>query len=128
MAKKYTIYGDKKVFDNIRKRQQKVDFGIREGMELGADEVKNEAKNIITEKNLILTGEMKRRTVRTDVMENYGRFEVRVGNTITDPPYPRFHEYGTVNIPARPWLRPAKNRADKRFKHEINMGIKRALK
>ena len=91
--------------------QRKLDFirvqqmgKVEAALHAGGLVISNAAKQIITDKDLILSGDMKR-SVHPEV-EPDGK-AVRIGSDITDPPYPSFLELGTSKMPPKPWLRPA---------------------
>ena len=66
--------------------------------------ISNAAKEIITEKNLVISGDMKK-SIHPEV-EADGK-AVRIGSDIIDPPYPSFLEFGTSKMSPKPFMRPA---------------------
>lgn len=56
------------------------------------------------------------------------RFEVEVGSRITDPAYPKFLEYGTDKMDARPWLEPAFDKHVGRIKTKLRWLLRRGMR
>lgn len=57
------------------------------------------------------------------ILMQVGHTQVEVGSIITRPAYPKFLEYGTAKMAARPWLEPAV----KQQKPFIQAAVKRVL-
>lgn len=118
-----TITGQKSVTRKLKRAKGKAMAASSVGLMAGGYVIANAAKEIITRKKLIKTGQMKR-SIHPEVESST---VVKIGTDITDPPYPFFLEYGTSRMPPYSFLRPALDENKDKARREIRKALKQVL-
>lgn len=119
------IEGRKELASKLKKIEKTAKTEIERALVTGGLMVERDYKLNVNRAGLIDTGRWINSITHKE--DNFGTNNpsVQVGATVTDPPYPVYHEFGTSRFPATPTLTPAYNSNKQKILKELAKALKK---
>ncbi len=113
------LIGDKKVRERLKKYKLKVPKEVKQVIARKTLDIQRSAKQIVREKGLIKTGNMRNSIFTKLTTDGF------TGEIVSEADYSAYIELGTVNMDARPFMKPAYEKEkpdfDKRMREAVGL-------
>lgn len=113
------LIGDKRVRERLKKYKLKVPKEVKQVIARKTLDIQRSAKAIITEKGLIVTGNMRNSVITKLTTDGF------TGEITSEADYSEWIELGTTKMSARPFMKPAfekeKPDFDKRMREAVGL-------
>lgn len=121
------LEGERELRQRIERMLPQVKNEIEQALVTGALMVERDYKLNVNQAGLVDTGRWINSITHKE--DNFGTNNpsVQIGATVTDPPYPVFHEFGTSKFPATPTLTPAYNGNKQKILKELAKAFKKGV-